>query len=383
MHKQITFINRTLFLLFSVAYTCFFQVDLFRLIYMRLTEKPISVLLLFIFCLALACFSTFLAIPTKKLLKFSDELDAMNYLPSALFLGFTTSMNESYRFGYSWNTWILLLLTLLVLTILAGLLNKKLKSKSNDKQRHFYNRMSVNLFVMTLILLLTVFVGNTDEILQRELKTARYISKGEYEKALMVGLKAEETSPCLTALRSYSMSQLKTSKGNIKGSEMGNRLFIYPQIYGETFLYPQQVNGTIQSKSLESLIFYLADYKAPTDSSIYLNYQLSTLLLKREIDSFSSVIIEIEKENNLLNLYFPDSIPRYYMQALIYEEYFRGVPFSFLDNYYSGQTARSREYFNKYISERNSLHGQMEQYKKNLLSLRYRNTYWWFYDFQD
>lgn len=380
-NKFIKTFNRILFLLFSVAFTCFFQADLVRLALLRLTDYVVTGVLLFAFCLVLALFVTFMAIPVKKLLKFSKELDAMNYLPSALLLGALTSMNESYWFGYSWRVWLLLLGFLVVFIAFSKLIDRKLNHIVENKQRDIYNLISTNLFVMTLVISLTAFVGNTDEFLQRELRSARYISSGEYGKALLVGLNADETSSGLAILRSYAMAQLEPASGNMEGSELGNRLFLYPQKLGVKGLYGQNIHGYSPSKGFDTLISQLAALQLPTGLGKTLNYQLAALLLERNVSDLASIILMAEQENNLSDSWFPDSMPQYYMQAMVLEESLRGTQFNLLDSIYPGQTARTRVQFKQYTSHSSSLLNKPEQYRKNNLGLRYRHTYWWYFNF--
>lgn len=345
----------TIFSLFAFVYLYFFQKDLLGMMYAKLPAADILSYSPFFVSLLLTLIIILIGIQIRKILRFQNMWYACNYLPSAFLLGLCTSCTREHFFYLSEKSWYIVLLFFILIVGVFKILSMVPQGRNNLMKWPY----AVLLLFVTCCA--TLFVGNTDENLHRELKVATLIEKGCYEKALEVGAKADETTLELTLLRSEALLQLPAAE---KGSAIADRIFTYP----------------ISNPALVADSLY-----AYNDSIIHKNDNagLVAMLIEKDLDKFIANI-NVDSDNHLrLSSWYPGILPRYYMEAMVLYEYVSETDCVDLKNLYPTQYNKVKEEFANYIETKKELYKYSEQNRRNRLYMSHGKTYWWYFDFQD
>lgn len=342
-----------LFSLFAFIYLYFFQRDLLGMMYGMLPAADLLPFSQLFVSLILTAIILFIGLQIRKLLRFKDMWYACNYLPSAFLLGLCTSCDKEHFINLTEGSWyIVLLLFVLVMGLLKVL--SMIPQGRNNLMKWPYA-----ILLLLLTFCVTLFIGNTDENLHRELKVSGLLEKGEPEKALQIGVKAEECTTELTLLRAKAMLQLPAAEA---GSEIAERFFTYPV-----------ADPAIVADSLYAL----------TDSVLLRkeNANLMALLVDKELEEFVKYIDADSDSTIRLSLWYPNDAPRYYMEAMILYEYIYDTEVVNLKNLYPAQYNRVSEQFSKYVETKKEYYIYSEQNRRNRLYMSHGKTYWWYYDF--
>lgn len=321
---------RIIFLVFSLFWLVFFQTDLEAYVHSILTGNIIEfhpVLLGVIFALIV----TFLEIPVSRLLGFSGAWEACNYIPSAMLLGICTGYTDEYLTGHSPLAWVFIVLGGVVATIILKMLSELTRVGRNNHLQ----TVSLNLFLMFLVMLVTPLLANTDENMHREMRTAHYMQQGDYARALKVGREAEETTVRLAQLRADCMAKLQCDGPD--GSALGEMLF--------TYSLPSGLSGAVLSDSCSA---------AEAE-----NRHLASLLLMRELKQFSDCIT-LKDSVVRIDSWKGGQMPVHYMEALLLE----GSSNELLMSLYPSQTDACAALLEEYRAE----------------PQKYRKTFWYYYD---
>lgn len=159
--RHLRILDRVLVSIYTYCYLAFFQVDLERHVHNIITDDAIP---FHPYILALICTTLVVAleIPAARVLKFNAGWIPCNYLPSMLLLGLCTSYNETHFFGHSLFVWILILL----LSALALVVCRRRAEMKYTRKYLRYRKLMVNLFLMVLLLLVPMLIGNTSASLR-------------------------------------------------------------------------------------------------------------------------------------------------------------------------------------------------------------------------
>lgn len=159
--RHLRILDRVLVSIYAYCYLAFFQVGLERHVHHIITDDAIPFhpyILALIFTTVIVA----LEIPVARILKFDAAWEPCNYLPSMLLLGLCTSYNETHFFGHSLLVWILILL----LSALALLICRRKAEMMRTRKYLRYRKLMVNLFLMVLLLLVPMLIGNTSAALR-------------------------------------------------------------------------------------------------------------------------------------------------------------------------------------------------------------------------
>jgi|GEM_PF-2426248 len=357
--KRIAVMNRTLFFVFSFIYLLLYQTDIERMaqpVFASGVDIAFHPLLL---SLIFSSVVTAVEYPVSRLLGFKGAWDACNYLPSALLLGANTAYNTRHIMGMSWLAWLLVIFVAMVFLVVM----KMISSVSRQYRDNRYKATAIDLGLMTLVLISTMLTGNSDERVHRELMAQRYLEQGRYEKVLRIGRGAEEVTPLLSLCRANAMALLTVEDGP-DGSALGDKLFLYPQPYADAV-----------ARALA---------EPDTTGAVMENRNLAALLLQKDLEGFAeSLYAPYDTCQVTLSSWKDGSFPVFYMQALLINDSINGHAEEYLSSLYPGQYSAESERLAGYEALKEELSDRPEQYLKNVMYDNYRETYWWYYDYQE
>ena len=358
------------FLLFTIIYLYFFQADLLAMEQHVLSggtthyERNIGTLVI-------TSVLMLLQMMVSRLLPWRGKLYALTYLPSAALLGLLTSIDEQFSVHLSYGGWLWLTLLLIVLYIVLTLrYHRDAAVRRWCRGKGIWEETRSNLFIMLVLLLGICGMGNTDAVLHYRLHMEHLISEGQYEKALSIGEKSDETDVNLTMLRACALTRTRN---------LGNALFEYAICGGSESLLP---NGN-QAKCLlnsDNEMFKLMAIRPRGNMSVmkylmYLDtnglgrksvtdYLLCGYLLDGKIDAFARSIVR------KYNIESP-TLPKHYKEALTLYTHLRSNPDvvfhnPVMDADYADFVKTVRTYKDKHIGL---------AYTRS----SYGNTYWQYY----
>lgn len=363
------------FMLFTFVYLYSFQADLLAMEQHVLSggttryDKTIGAVLIttVLFLLQLG---------VGRLTRFDGWMHILNYVPSLLLLTVLTSGNQDFDINAFPETVVIIVSVILILYIIVAVLFRlKIPFSVNTSFiGSVYGNLWKSLLALSVMFLIVCTLGNTNEVFHYRLRIERLLTLNNYDEALTIGEKSDDTDANLTMLRAYALSRTK---------QLGERLFEYPIPKGgsdmllpdgsniKCLLFPESeifkqlgIRKKGSMKSLEYLL-YLENHglamKSVTD------YILCGYLLDKNLDGFVDVI------KNKYNLSSP-SLPKHYREALTLYTHQRSNPVlvfhsEIMDADYADFQKLEKQYSDK--SERFS-------YVKDT----YGETYWFYYFYQ-
>ena len=346
--KCIRWICGALFAAFAFCWLCFFQGNyLYALVQGLFHHKDwaVSGWLHVVAPIVLTVLTILIEMPVARLFRFKDGLYACNYLPSAFLLGVVTCFDGLYCTHElsvpSFSVWIVSVTFSVALFFICRIVSAVPKSGYNVRPRI----LAGNLLIMSLLFCLTAYLGNTDENLHRSLMINRYVSRGQYEKALCVGMFEEEADCAVVNARLEAMLRLDASD---PGSGIGEYLFNYP-IYREDL-------------ALDYLHVCLGSTEYDSHS-----IQIAMAMISRNL----------QKADALITPYiYKGQVPKYYMQLLALTGNSQAQS-SFPQEY-----AAQKQILDSFTAQLESLSGKPEKYRANSTYIEYHNTYYWYYTFR-
>lgn len=367
----VAYICATLFAIFSFLFIVAYQSPLLEAFYDKVATGKLDYNR-YVAGLFMTGILLLVAMGLNRFARFRREWTALAYLPSTLLLAFFTDIDRSmYVGGWSCWGWIgIFILGFAIYFALAYVL-KRLRS-INTSNSIAHNPLRIiwrNLIIFVILFLIAGTLSNGDENFKREALAVSYCKSGDYGKALEVGYKSLDASQELTAIRSYALAM---------NSDMGERLFEYPQLYASEGLLPRLVQTSplvpdtvfafigdrpVANETAAEFLDRIAhkDSVSPAVREMY----LSSLLLNRNLYIF-------EKEIRCLY----DSIPAYELPKHFREAL---VLYSSLDSCYTLEL-RSDTLFQQF----DSLKAIEARYadpivRNNYVRKDFGRTYWWYF----
>lgn len=359
------------FALFTFCYLFFFQADL-----LFMTQHVLSggtthynrtigaILLTVVLYLLHLCLD--------RTIKFEGVFHIVSYVPSLTFMALLTSADEDFDvngFPLSaliWST--LIIIAFIGFTILYITRIKPAHIPATSGQ------MWKSLLAMCVLFFITCAIGNTNRVFHYRLRAEGLIRNKNYEEALMVGDKSDDTDESLTMLRIFALSRTK---------QLGERLFEYPiPKGGSEMLLPNERNVKCMSFSEADIIKTLSIRKKGTMKAMqYLryienqglamrsvtDYLLCGYLLDKNLDGF---VKEITRKYNVIS----PTLPKHYKEALTLYTHMRANP---LLVYHSEVMDADYADFQKLEKTYND-----EVLRKSYVRDTYGNTYWYYYFFE-
>ena len=300
--------------------------------------------------IVLTCVLVWLQSLIAKNLRFSANVKMLSFLPSSVIAVSVTAFYPVVN--------VATLIFCGVLLIVWGAV--VLKEQMKERMQRTRVNVSASLLQMLAMFLFIGIFGNTDSILNYEVRAARLVSKGHYAEALRVGDKSLETSHNLMAIRAFALSHIPDG--------MGNQLFSFPIPEGGsgnlTISEADSMAVMMNADSMRALARQSSSEKLAQRSKVVADYRLCAFLLDRNLEAFA---------RELPHYYGMGDLPKYYAQAMVL---------------YSRQNPRQTGGYNNQnvladymdFKEEGDKYSNEEE-KKGALMKDYGDTYWWYYFF--
>lgn len=320
----------------------------------------------------------------SNVFRLPDILYVLSYVPSALFLAAITDLAWSYT---TLKLFVYLLLLVAALVICVGV-NKPMPRRRGVST---ISVLTVNIGLLTVMILLVGFSGNTNKVLHYEQKIGRYLNENNMIKALEVGKGSLETSNVLTIARAYALS---------RQGLLNEKLFEYPIPAGLHSLLPLPGDSLKMIFPPEKIYQWLGAMPGENSSpNQYLNviaaqqelvdslpqimdYFLATQLVNKQIDRFAEnykasrsndVRHNLNKMPWNLNNVRHSFSAKHCREAIVLYQHIRTKPVvTIKDNL-------TETNYNDFMDIAHSRKNAKE--KLNLLRSQYGDTYWWYYYF--
>lgn len=164
LFRQLKTSDRILFAAYVLCYLLFFQNDLERHVHDLINDGSIAfrpfLLSVFFTCILVAS-----ELLLSRIKLFRNVWSVCDFIPSALLLGAATSYNETYFVGYSLQTWCIIIVVSVLAMVIARLISVGWRNRSNLRA------VCLNLFLMLVVMLIPVCIGNTDAAFHRTLRS--------------------------------------------------------------------------------------------------------------------------------------------------------------------------------------------------------------------
>ena len=337
------------FWVFSFVYLYFYQTEVLsagqhvlsggRTYYQRLIGAFLITLVLYLLQRVLAYF-----VPLSK------RGHALTYFPSLLILTIITDFTPDADKTSSWSGWWL---AVPVLAIIYGAVLWVIRQiepyEPETASKGLMSRTTwVNLLTMSVMFITVGIFSNGDEAFHYRMRMEQLILHEKVDDALKVGKRSLATSPSLTMLRAYALSQQGL---------LGERFFQYPVPEG----IEQLANDSISMQAIlipDTLIRIITE--TPRSR---VDYKLINLLLDKDLNTFASLATKV----------YPDSVmPKHYAEALAYYHYYSGQPKE------ESSDRVTETDFNDFRKMEKEYHGKE---LRNQLRRTFGNTYWYYYKY--
>lgn len=285
----------------------------------------------------------------------------LTYFPSMLVLVFITHVPNNISECHSLGAWWWLIPLLLILW--AGAMWVVMQLEPMEQELHSNSWLSkmtwLNLLQLLVMMFVTIMVTNSDRLIHQRLKMEHLMKNRQYEQALEVAKKQQETDSSLTMLRIACLHET---------GKMGEKLFTYPLVGGSEAMMP---NGT----SVKALMWQPPVWlKKPSPwmvkhhkkYRITSDYKLCALLLDKKIDQFAHEITKYYKIDSV-------ALPRHYREALVLYTHRRTNPIVVYHN-----TVMETDF-----QDYQTLEHKYPGFKERQAAIRdtYGNTYWYYYQY--
>lgn len=302
-----------------------------------------------------------------KLFRLADTKYVLSFFPSAMFIVLLTAFTPHVRI-------LPLVVSGILLVVWIWLMGRS--RRQGQGRRAPQGPMSFPAW--SYFFAMAFYIGvcsNIADTINYEVKTAKHIMAGNFDKALLVGKGSLTTTPHLTALRMFAMAK--------NAAQPGETLFAYPlPAGGSEILYfgpADSLDILLPADSLVKLLGIPRSAKDKTSADYFAraarrrphsaarDYHLCGLLLDKDLKTFASELPKYYVVSDSVVL------PKYYAQALIL--YQRQNPE--IKPLYADPNVTQN-----YLDFRKEGDKQREPEAKRTTTWRlYGDTYWWYYYF--
>lgn len=362
-----------LFVLFSVVYLGIFQRDVMEALHFSLahgkTTFAIVPTTIVITILLLA-----LRWVVNILMKLKGWTSVFAFVPSFIGLVALTDVDRSlYKCDYAGMWWWLMPL-LTVVIVVAVRIMKGGDDYSVGKGSEPKWAIIWNVFVMLMLSLATLTIGNTNKVFHNELRMEHLLVNGNNEEVLKVARLSDRTSRTMTALRGLAMS---------KENVMGEKLFEYPQYFEADGLFFSNDSCETLRYTNDSIYDMLGDTpKDWEDSQSFLKricyeetgtskaveYYLMALLLNKDLNEYAVAIGDFMMKGDTIQRYLKEAVVMYREMNPEWELVVDADSMTY-DRFMEYKVFKNRPF-------------ATEKERENRLRKRFGDTYWWYYDYQ-
>lgn len=364
------------FMLFSLSWLFFFQADV-----MAMTQHVLSGGLTRYNRLVGALLITggllLLQLVVYKLTGLKKRSHALTYVPSMVILAMLTDVShfDDGKLSHTVSWWGVLL----VVVVFGGsiFLARQLQEVEDDDSYSLTSRpMWINMLLMALLIMGVAWLGNTNAVFHYRMQAERYLAQGDFDKSLKVGKKSLESDRHLLMLRMYALARM---------DGLGEHLFEYPISGTSSDVLPTNGRSLMLLYPKDSLYRFLGAYPAEKmepvrylqmlqrrDSSpqkVIGDYLLCCDLIDKNLDRFVQEVGRYYTMDEQMD----EHLPKYYREALTLYNHLCPDPLFVYHNPVTEEdfsNFRDMEKLYPILSERKERVGE-----------RYRDTYWYYYEY--
>lgn len=361
------------FIIFVFTYLYFFQSDLLFMIQHVLSggtthyNKTVgAVVITFVLYL--------IQVGARKLGGLSGDFYVFTYSPSLVLLMALTGVDPDFTDMPFRRFWLWFAPSFLIgYVVVALFLRMKPKQQSPKPTSTVAGRLWKNLLVMAIMFIAVCLCSNSNTVFHYRLKMEGLLNSDEYEKALRIGEKSDDTDVSLTMLRIYALSRSK---------QLGERLFEYPVVGGSDALLPGSDGVRClffpERRIFSQLSIRKKGVMRPMDYLLYIDrnglamksatdYILCGYLLDRNLDGFVSAV------KGKYNLASPE-LPKHYKEALTLYTHLRANPILVYHN----------EVMDADYADFQNLSKKYSDIRERISYVRdtYGDTYWFYYFYE-
>ncbi|WP_036913653.1 DUF6057 family protein [Prevotella sp. FD3004] len=361
------------FVIFSVGWLYSFQPDIMTMS-QHVLSKGLTHYNPVIGCVCITLILILLQFFVAKSSRLRSSAYALSYFPSMLVLGLLTAVTENADGGIYFDCHWLGIVLVIALWIGAVWVVRQLQGVFRPTEVRLFSRpVWLNMLIMSLLMICTVWIGNTNAVFHYRMRAEQCLTDGDMKGALMVGRKSLEGDEHLLMLRMYALA---------RENALGEHLFEYP-ITGNSsqmlptdslscmMFYPQDslykfIGARPASRMSPMRYLELVQQRDSLPNKTVADYLLCGYLIDRQIDDF---VKELGKYYHI-----DDSLPKHYREALTLYTHTRSRPLvvyhhAVMDEDYDNLMQLEKQYPDK--SERRV---KVEE--------QYRGTYWYYYKYE-
>jgi hypothetical protein len=301
---------------------------------------------------------------------------ALTFLPSMLILMVISDVNTDIDRHFSMGGWWIAIPIILLIWGVALWLARQLSSvdADSDSAGLFSRRMWINALTLCVMMLAVALVGNTNAVFHFRAHAEVALCSGDYDEALRVGQRSDETDASLTMLRIYALS---------KKNQLGEQLFSYPVSGSSADMLPAAKSGSrLVLLPTDSLWRHLGSRPSATMNAgrflqalkqdtlatpAVAHYVLCSHLIDRDIDAFVS---DLQHYYTLTDSVC-NALPRHYREALTLYTHLRSMPSVAYRN-----AVMDEDWANLQELERTY---QQPSERMGAVANKYRGSYWFYY----
>ncbi len=311
---------------------------------------------------------------TERATRFSPSLNVLTCFPPALLAVVLTTLGPG-----SPVMPLTVSAALIVLWLTVAFRNcRSRKEELHDtlpRRKKAHGTALTQITILFFICFYMGICGNSNDVMNYEVKVARDLNNGHYREALEVGKKSLATSSRLTAMRINALSHVSPDAlGNelfsqplpTNGSEM---MLLQPADTLENLFPPQKLYAWLGHRTPPAkgkTLQYLEKSAKANPKSVARDYWLCALLLDRKLERF---VKELPHYYALSDS--TQKLPLHYAEALILHD--RTSPRS-SSSYTNLNISANYDDFKKKEAEY-----PLPKQRRNELWREYNKTYWWYY----
>lgn len=317
-----------------------------------------------------------LQVVLNRWLQMGSMCYALTYFPSFLLLSYLTSVNASLYDGFRNGHWTVTFPLLLFLFFaLVSFLKHFNPYRSSQSKDWGIQSLVSNVLILMLQIGMTCSLAYNQKPLQYQNQLQTALLDGDYQKALTIGQAYRQPTRVTSALRAYALAH----EGLLAES-----LFDYAQPHGSEGLWIPLADTIHMQFPLQSLYTSLGAYPSDKTTTAYQflrylhlsarqrtalsdEYWLMAQLLDRQLPVF------VQELDSIYGLADSVSYPRHYREALVLYKQRCDTTLACTDSLLEKSFQTYSEIVQQAPTQREARSRSSEQY---------RNTYWWYYDFQ-
>lgn len=367
------------FCVFSFCFLYFFQADILT-VAQHVLSKGITSYKPLLGAILITLVLQAVQLVLNSFLRLTKRFHAITYLPSMLLLGMITDINSDIDLHYSIGSWVWVfpLVILIWLGIAVFARNLQEIEPDNVSSGLFSRVMWINMLVMSLLIIMTVSISNTNAVFHYRMKAESCLLKGDFAGALEPGKKSLESDVNLQMIRMYALTMT---------GQLGERLFNYPTPGNSSVILPvegksrfaffptRNLYKSLGAKPGEKMTtekyLELMQRRDSIDDKRIADYQLCGLLIDRRLDEFVKQLRVHYSENDTLII---DRLPKHYREAMTLYTHLRSNPIQVYHNSVMDEDWNNLQELEAQYPDKTERKGKVEE--------KYRGTYWYYYKYE-